>query len=250
VAGDLERAGFLDPREEAAELIEAAGGDADRLRDWVARRLDGEPLPWLTGYTVFNGHRIVVDRGVYVPRPQTEPLAQRAIDRLPEDGLAADLATGCGAIAVSLQQARPRARVVASDIDQSACRCAAQNGVEVYHGHLAQPLPPELHGRFDVVTAVVPYVPTEELVFLPRDVQRHEPGLALDGGPGGTSLLEEAAKSASTLLRRGGSLLLELGGTQDRALGPVFESAGFRLVYRIEDDDGDLRGVEVLANPG
>jgi release factor glutamine methyltransferase len=244
VAGELARAGFVDPREEAAELIEAAAGDADRLRNWVARRLDGEPLPWLTGYVVFYGHRICVDQSVYVPRPQTEALVQRAIDRLPDEGLAADLATGCGAVAVSLQRARPQARVVATDVDETACRCAAKNGVEVYQGHLAQPLPKQLYGRFDVVAAVVPYVPTEELRFLPRDVQRHEPRLALDGGPSGTRLLAEAVGAASALLHPGGSLLLELGGSQDQALGPVFESAGFRLACRIEDGDGDLRGVE------
>jgi release factor glutamine methyltransferase len=244
VAAELARAGFVDPREEAAELIEAAAGDAERLGDWVARRLDGEPLPWLTGYTVFNGHRIGVDRGVYVPRPQTEALVQRAIARLPQDGLAADLATGCGAIAVSLKRARPQARVVATDIDKTAFGCAAKNGVEVYQGHLADPLPATLYGRIDVVAAVVPYVPTEELVFLPRDVQRHEPRLALDGGPGGTRLLEEAVEAASTLLRPGGSLLLELGGTQDRGLTPALHAAGFRLAYRLEDEDGDLRGIE------
>jgi release factor glutamine methyltransferase len=245
IAEQLSQAGFVTPQEEAAELIKAAAGDDERLRDWVARRLDGEPLPWLTGYVLFNGHRIRVDRGVYVPRPQTELLVQRAIDRLPEAGLAADLATGCGAVAVALQRARPQARVLATDIDERACRCATENGIEVFQGYLATPLPRSLDGRFDVVAAVVPYVPTEELGFLPRDVQRYEPRLALDGGPGGTRLLEETVWSASTLLRPGGSLLLELGGTQDRALRPTFDAAGFRVADRIEDEDGDLRGVEV-----
>jgi release factor glutamine methyltransferase len=250
LAAELDRAGFPDPREEAAELIQAAGGDDSRLRDWVARRVEGEPLPWLTGYVVFNGHRVVVDRGVYVPRPQTELLVRRAIDLLPEEGLGADLATGCGAIALSIQRARTRATVLATEIDEAACRCAAKNGVEVFRGHLAQPLPSELYGRFDVVAAVVPYVPTEELRFLPRDVQRYEPRLALDGGPGGTRLLEETVWSASTLLRPGGRVLLELGGTQDRALSPVFDAAGFRLADRIVDEDGDLRGVVAVRLDG
>jgi release factor glutamine methyltransferase len=250
VAERLARAGFVAAEEEAAELIEAAAGNDERLGDFVARRVEGEPLPWLTGFVLFSGHRICVDRGVYVPRPQTEPMVQQAIDRLPENGLAADLATGCGAVAVALHRARPQARVLATDVDEIACRCAASNGVEVYQGHLAQPLPRSLDGRFDVVTAVVPYVPTDELRFLPRDVQRFEPRLALDGGPDGTRLLEETVWSASALLRPGGTLLLELGGTQDQALAPVLAAAGFRLTHRIEDDDGDLRGVEATRLEG
>ena len=118
------------------------------------------------------------------------------------------------------------------------------NGAEVFTGHLADPLPRELWGLFDVVVAVVPYVPTEAIVFLPRDVREHEPLLALDGGPGGTRLLEQAVWSGAGLLRPGGALLLELGGEQDSALAKAFRSAGFGAVRRFLDDEGDLRGIE------
>ena len=73
------------------------------------------PLPLRGGSA--GQDQVRVDRGVYVPRPQTEPLARRAIELLPDDGFAADLCTGSGAIAVALAHARPRARVVASDLD-------------------------------------------------------------------------------------------------------------------------------------
>jgi release factor glutamine methyltransferase len=163
---------------------------------------------------------------------------------LPPDGLAADLCTGSGAVALSLGRARPGARVVATDIDPLACRCAAANGVEVYTGHLAEPLPGELRGHFDVVVAVVPYVPSEELVFLPRDVQEYEPLHALDGGPHGTAVLDQAVRAAAGLLRPGGSVLLEVGGDQDRALAGVVEESGFGPLVRHEDDEGDLRAIE------
>ncbi|MGA3220223.1 MAG: HemK/PrmC family methyltransferase, partial [Acidimicrobiales bacterium] len=214
-----------------------------------ARRVAGEPLAWVTGSVTFAGQHVLVHAGVYVPRGQTEPLVCRALGLLPVDGLAADLCTGSGAIAVVLGRARPGARVVATDIDPLACRCAAANGVEVYAGHLAEPLPTELRGHFDVVTAVVPYVPSEELVFLPRDVREHEPLHALDGGPYGTCVLEQAVRAGAGLLRPGGSLLLEVGGEQDSALAAVLEGCGFGPPRRHEDEEGDLRGIEAELAP-
>jgi release factor glutamine methyltransferase len=142
-----------------------------------------------------------------------------------------------------LRKARPAARVVATDVDGIACRCATNNDVEVYQGHLADPLPADLMGQLDVVVAVVPYVPSDEIVFLPRDVQKYEPRVALDGGNHGIELLEQAVSAGSRLLHPAGALLLELGGDQDERLEPALQAAGFGLVERLVDDEGDLRGV-------
>jgi release factor glutamine methyltransferase len=240
----LARAGFVDAREEAETLIEAARGDTDLLHGWLRRRLQGEPLPWLTGTSTFMGDVVCVDRGVYVPRAQTEIIARRAIKRLPEGGLAADLATGSGAVAVALRTARPSARIVGTDMDGDACRCAQKNGVEIYQGDLGRPIPGELRGHFDVVVAVVPYVPTDALVFLPRDVRRYEPVAALDGGRRGLEVLEQAVEWGRELLHAGGALILELGGEQDRELLPRLGDASFVLKESLYDEDGDLRGIE------
>jgi release factor glutamine methyltransferase len=246
----LARAGFPRAREELREMIKASSGDPAVWTCWADRRCDGEPLEWLVGFTVFMGHRIQVDRGVYVPRPQTELVARRAIEALPADGIAADLCTGSGAIAVALRNARPGARVVATDVDGTACRCATGNDVEVYQGHLAEPLPADLMGQMDVVVAVVPYVPSDQIVFLPRDVQKYEPHLALDGGTHGIQLLKQAVSAGYRLLHPGGALLLELGGDQDVRLAPALQEAGFDLVERLVDDEGDLRGVHTrLGSP-
>jgi release factor glutamine methyltransferase len=246
LAARLSAAGFLQADAEARELVAAAGGDAAVLDGWLARRLDGEPLAWLTGFTTFLGHRMRVDRGVYVPRPHTEPLARRAVELLPARGCAVDLCTGSGALAVALRHARPHARVVATDSDPVAVRCAAANGVEVHLGHLDEPVPPDVRGVVDVVVAVVPYVPTDELVFLPRDVRRHEPATALDGGSHGTEVLEQVVAGAPALLRPGGRLHLEVGGRQDEGLASALAGAGLDLAGRLVDEEGDLRGVEAV----
>ncbi len=232
------------PEDEADELLAASLGDEALLESLVLRRVAGEPLAWVTGSVGFLGCRVRVTPGVYVPRWQTEALVRRAIELLPEDGLAADLCTGSGAVAMALARARPKARVVATELDPVACRCAAGNGVEVFAGHLADPLPVELRGHFDVVIGVVPYVPTEAFAYLPRDVREFEPLLALDGGLGGTRLLEQAVWASTTLLHLDGVLLLEVGGEQDEALREVLEGAGYGVLRRHQDDEGDLRGIE------
>jgi release factor glutamine methyltransferase len=243
VAQFLSEAGCVAAFEEAEELIEAAAGDPAALEVLLDRRRGGEPLAWLTGSVTFCGVRVLVDSGVYVPRWQTEPLALQAAALLPPKGVAVDLCTGAGAIAAVLMHAEPSALVVATELDAVAARCSRRNGVEVLEGFLDEPLPLELHSRVDVLTAVVPYVPTESIHLLPRDVQKFEPLLALDGGPGGTRFLVEVARRSSTWLRHGGWLLLEMGGDQVVTMGETLEEIGFRETTVITDDDGDPRGL-------
>jgi len=211
--------------------------------------VDGEPLPWITGSTTFCGMRIRVHRGVFVPRPHTEPLARRAVELLPSGGVAVDLCTGTGAIAAFLRLHRSNAEVVATDIDPLAVANARANGVDARVGDLSGPLPPSLAGHVDVLTAVVPYVPTEELHLLPRDVRRYEPEQALDGGPGGTRLLVRAAGVAARWLRPGGGVLLEVGGEQAGAVHEVLADLGFEDIDVLRDEEGQDRAIEGRRAP-
>ncbi len=139
---------------------------------------------------------------------------------------------------------RPGARVVASDVDERAVACAAANGVEVYRGDLFAPLPRTLEGRVDVVVGVVPYVPTPALSLLPRQTLEFESPLSYDGGPDGTEILRRVLRGCPRFLRRGGALLLELGGAQAEALGDDLERLGYLGVTVLFDEDGDVRGIE------
>jgi len=243
IVARLAAAGCVAAGAEAGELVDAAP-DAAVLEAWVRRRVAGEPLAWITGRTRFCGRRLWVDPGVYVPRPQTEELARRAAALLPTGGCALDLCTGSGAVAAHLAWARPGASVVGVDVDAAAARCARRNGVAVVVADLDASL---AGGRFDVVTAVAPYVPTGQLRFLPADVQRHEPRRALDGGADGLGVARRVVRAAARLLRPGGWLLLELGGEQDRALRPTLAASGFDEADTWRDDDGDLRGLAARA---
>jgi release factor glutamine methyltransferase len=245
----LRLAGFVAAEEEAKELTESAHGDSKILAALVGRRLSGEPLAWITGCADFCGLKIRILPDVYVPRWQSEPLARRAVERLPLRGVAVDLCTGSGAIAKTLVSQRPDARVVASDLDERAVACARDNGVEVYLGDLFSPLPALLHGRTDVVVGVVPYVPTPQLASLQRDTLTFESTLSYDGGDDGADVLRRVIDECREFLRPGGSLLLELGGDQVDALRDDLARHGLELSDVLHDDDGDVRGIDATWEP-
>jgi release factor glutamine methyltransferase len=239
--------GFIAADEESRELLAYAAGDRERLDAAVRRRLTGEPLAWITGRVRVCGMDVHVDPDVYVPRWLTEPLAQRAVERLTANGTAIDICTGSGAIAAVLRAHRPRARVVATDIDPRAVACAAANGVDVYRGDLFAPLPVGLEGKVDVVVGVVPYVPTSELPLLQRDTFTFERPLSYDGGADGADILRRVLADAGRFLKRGGAILLEVGGDQADVLEGDLDRLGYVDVRILADEDGDVRGIEATV---
>jgi len=244
VSAALASAGCVASDEEATELIEASCGDGEVLAQFVRRRVSGEPTAWIVGEVRFCGVSVKVSPGVYVPRWHTEPLVERAVELLPDEGIAIDVCTGSGAIPAVLRARRAAARVVATDSDPVAVACARANGVETYLGDLTAPVPGALAGHVDVLIGVVPYVPREALHLLARDVLAFEPRGALDGGPGGTRHLVRAAREAPRWLRPGGVLLLELGGSQGDEMVEVCGRLGYEAVSILADLDGDTRAVE------
>jgi release factor glutamine methyltransferase len=238
----LQAAGCVAAGEEANELIAGARDEGELVR-WVERRRTGEPLAWITGQTVFCGLPIALESGVYVPRWQSESLATLAGRLLPADGRGVDLCTGSGAVAVVMQMVRPDATVVATEIDPSAANTARRNGVVVYEGDLDLPLPHEFESQVDVMTGVLPYVPHDALHLLPRDVQRFEPRVALDGGVDGLELVETVIHRCDRWLKPGGWLVLEVGADQVDPVSDLMAAAELGPVDVVEDGDGDPRGV-------
>ena len=139
---------------------------------------------------------------------------------------------------------------MATDLDERSVACARANGVEVYQGDLLTPVPAELRGRVDVVVGVVPYVPTPSLPLLQRDTFAFESGLSYDGGEDGADVLRRVLADGPGFLRRGGALLLELGGDQADLLGPDLDRFGYDDVELLLDEEDDVRGIEAtLSDP-
>ena len=261
---ELAAAGCVSAAAEADWLLEEAtdpegsgeprGGapvSQEALRAMVTRRVAGEPLQYVIGWAPFGRLRLAVGPGVFVPRPETEGLADRAASRLrtlPSPRTAVDLCTGSGAIACYLASEAPGTRVLATELDPGALAWARVNadryGVELLVGDLDAPLPAELAGRVDVVCANVPYVPSEAIATLPTDVRDHEPRLSLDGGPDGLDVFRRLAERAGHWLAPGGWLYCEIGEDQASEAAAILTGAGLAEVAVHQDLVGRDRIVE------
>ena len=212
------------------------------LADLVARRATRIPLQHLTGTAPFRGLELAVGPGVFVPRPETEQVAQVAIDEAVGDGsgrgvLVVDLCTGSGAIALALAHEVPGAVVHAVELDARAHSWAERNVREV-----AGSLPPtsrvvlhrgdartalaELDGTVDVVVANPPYVPPGAVPIDP-EVADHDPAVALYGlGADGLEVPRGIVAAAARLLRPGGLLVVEHAEVQDGAARAMVDRTG------------------------
>ena len=136
----------------------------------------------------------------------------------------------------------------AADIDPAAVRCARRNlpgsRGHVYQGDLYEPLPAALRGRVAVLVANVPYVPTQEIEFLPPEARAHEPRAALDGGPDGLDVLRRVAAGAAEWLAPGGHLLIETSERQVPLAEAAFAASG--LTTRVVSS-ADLEATVVIG---
>ncbi len=254
VVTTLRQAGVVFAEDEATLLLEAATDPSD-LAARVARRCAGEPLELVVGWAAFDGWRVPVASGVFVPRRRSEALVETA-DRLLGPGrrttsqrpVVLDLCCGTGALGVSLAR-RLKARgvvvdLVLSDLDARSTRAAGvtvrvgRTTGRVVTGDLLEPVPAELRGRVDVLLANVPYVPSDAVALLPREARDHEPRASLDGGADGLDVLRRAA-SALDWLAPGGCLLTEATAAQAPAAAGVLERAGVSVAVS-HDDERDV----------
>jgi release factor glutamine methyltransferase len=257
VVARLRAAGCVFAEDEARLLLEAATAGPG-LESLVLRRTAGEPLEQVLGWAAFDGLRLVVEPGVFVPRRRTELLARLADAALAASGSAlgaapvvVELCCGVGAVAAALLRRRPLLDVVAADLDPVAVRCARRNLGEratVVGGDLFAELPARLRGRVDVLVANAPYVPTAAIATMPPEARLHESLLALDGGDDGLDLHRRIASGAGEWLGPTGTLVIETSEAQAEATAALFAAAG--LVTAVQHaDDLDATAVSATRLP-
>ena len=229
---------------------ELGDADAARLAELVGRRAEREPLQHLTGLAHFRGLELAVGPGVFVPRPETELVAQFAIDALAtvasERPVAVDLGTGSGAIALALATEVPHSEVWAVEVSPDALAWARRNverigaaNLRLVPGDIATALP-ELDGLVDVLVSNPPYIPEG---MIPRDpeVERFDPPLALYGGADGLDAVRDLAATGRRLLRPGGALVVEHAEIQGEAIRSLLAGGGWRAVQTHPDLTGRPR---------
>jgi release factor glutamine methyltransferase len=233
----LRAAGCVFAEEEAA-LLEAAATTPAELASLIDRRVAGEPLEQILGWAEFLGRRVALRPGVFVPRRRTEFLVEQAIALAPRGSVAVDLCCGCGAIGAALAAAG--LDVYAADLDPVAVACAADNlGADrVFQGDLFAALPTALAGQVATIAANVPYVPTDEIAWMPPEARDHEPRSALDGGPDGLDILRRVAAEAPGWLAPGGYLLIETSEAQVAHAVAAFTAHGLTTRLAVDEERG------------
>jgi release factor glutamine methyltransferase len=267
----LREAGIVDARVDAEWLLAEALGiargrlvlhdqeplertTAARYVQWLRRRIAHEPLQHIIGTQAFRDLTLTVSGHALVPRPETELLTGWAIELLAgaRRPRVVDVGTGSGCIACAVAAECPRARVVAVDVSPAAAGLARANvtalgltgRVSVLTSDLLAALAP---GRADLIVSNPPYLPSGLIASLAAEVSRHDPRLALDGGPDGLDVIRRLVEQAPRCLAPGGRLLLETGGGEQ--LLDVVALLGARGFARIETRP-DLAGVERFVAGG
>jgi release factor glutamine methyltransferase len=201
------------------------------------RRVAGEPLEYIVGWTTFRGLRLAVDHGVFVPRPRTGHLVDeaaslvRCVSGPGREVVVVDLCCGVGAVGAALATEVPQVALHAVDVDPRAVACAQRNlagvGGAVHQGDLFTALPRRLRRKVDVLVASPPYVPTAEIHLLPAEAREFEPGVALDGGDDGLAMVLRIARGAREWLAPRGCLALEVGESQVEPAADLLEDLGY-----------------------
>ncbi len=217
--------------------------ELSRFEGLIARRVQGEPVAYLTGRRGFWSFDVMVTLDTLIPRPETERLVELALERIATAAgvRIADLGTGSGAIALALAHERRNAEVIATDISPSALQVAAANAralglsnVQLREGSWWAPLQGE---RFDLIASNPPYI-AEDDPHLQRGDLRYEPAKALSSGCDGLDAIGILINEAPTHLREGGWLLLEHGWNQAESVRALMSQRGFVAVQTACDIEG------------
>lgn len=228
-----------------AEITETK---AEAISTLYGRRLSREPLQHITGVAYFRQLELSVGKGVFIPRPETEFVAQLAIDAIQRalasgtaHPIAIDLGTGSGAIALAMATENPAAKIYAVEKSPEAfpftqanfAKYARHANATLIQGDLADAFQ-DLNGSVSVVASNPPYIPLD---MIPRDeeVRLHDPALALYGGEDGMSVIHLVSAAAKRLLVAGGELIIEHADSQSDQVCQLLLADGWREVRAHRD---------------
>jgi release factor glutamine methyltransferase len=205
------------------------------FRNLIARRLQWEPVAYITSRKEFWSFSLEVNNSVLIPRPDTEVIVEEALNlcrKMDSSEIKIlDIGTGSGAIALALAAEITGAKVVATDISEAAVNLAKKNAaalglkekIDFRHGNLFEPV----NGFFDIIICNPPYISAREYEKLPTGVKDYEPQEALWAGKSGLEFYEKLIYQAAAFLQKNGWLLLEIGAKQESGVCGIMEAAGF-----------------------
>lgn len=228
------------------------------LEPLVQRREAREPLQHIVGRAPFMNFEVEVGPGVFIPRPETESLAERALSiaqslGVDERGLSiVDLCSGSGVLAISLARAVPWSSVVAIEVSPEACDYLERNvsrlapSVRVTCSSVVDFAATQAQSSLDMIVANPPYIPDSEVPNDP-EVFSHDPHLALFGGADGLDVVREIVEFGLRALRPGGVIMMEHSNLQGAAIADLLAESGFRTIHTEQDLLGRDRFTHAVA---
>ena len=225
-----------------------------QFSEWIARRERREPTAYIVGSREFWGRLFLVTSAVLVPRQETEFIIEEALAPLRAFAAPriADIGTGSGILAVTLAAEAPDAKVTATDLSSDALEVARQNaerhGVATRVTFLNTSYLDNVSGTFDLIVANPPYVRDSDKPALARDV-RHEPDMALFGGPDGLRDVAGVLDAAVDKLTPGGWFVMEFGFGQEDDVRRLVEARPALRVDHIRDDLQGIARTAIIQKP-
>mgnify|MGYP002857340674 CR=1 FL=1 len=221
------------------------------LQDFLARRINHEPLDKIIGYREFYKYRFKVSADVLTPRPDTEILVEKALFLLSTDATSRilDLGTGSGCILLSLLKERSSAKGVGIDKSAAALKIASKNAQELGIENRITFINKSWneidwgYEKFDMIVSNPPYIPSAEIETLDTEVKNYDPIMALDGGKTGLDCYNEIAKIAPEIMSDNAYILLEVGYNQAEEVAKIFQNANLKLIEIVKDLAGINRCV-------
>lgn len=239
----LADAGIESASFEARQIAAFLGNTTEEeLNAVLKRRIDGEPLQYILGEWEFYDLPFFVGEGVLIPRPDTETLAEFAIDRAGTEEIACmDLCSGSGCLAITVDKHCPNATVYAMEKSDAAYSYLEKNiernesSVRAIKGDVLE----DNFGEYDLIISNPPYIKSADLETLQKEVKR-EPKMALDGGDDGLVFYRKIAEKWVPHLKSGGTLAVEIGIGQGDDVKAIFKAAGLKNI----GSRNDLSGIE------
>lgn len=260
--GRLKNTDYMDPIKESVYVLEkildkdksfiytnldkwVSREEEEKFLDIIDRRSKGEPMAYIFKQREFMGIDFFVDKGVLIPRPETEMLVEYLINYIKTSFTKKqvnilDIGSGSGAISISLGKYCANTKVLGVDISEDALKIAGKNldrlkltNVSFRKSNLFESIGTE--EKFDIIVSNPPYIKRDALLSLQRDVRDFEPSLALDGGRDGLLFYKEIIKKAGDHLKDKGMLIFEIGFDQGPLVKDLMEGQAYKKIEIIKD---------------